>query len=686
MSSDVSMKAANNLRVLSAAMVEKAQSGHPGGPMGGADFLHILYSEFLNFDPDDMAWPFRDRFFLDPGHLSAGLYSILHLIGTFKKEELMNFRQWGSPTPGHPELEPEKGVENTSGPLGMGHSFAVGAAIAEKFLTHRFGDWMNHTIYTYVSDGGIQEEISHSTARIAGHLGLSNLVMFFDSNDIQLSTKTNVVTCEDTAKRYESWHWHVITIDGHDHDQIRNALKEANAETEKPTLIIGRTVMGKGAVDEEGNSFEHQVSTHGKPLSKAGASFEKTVEKLGGNPENPFETYPEVAEYYKKVIENKRKEAQNRKETQKQWAKDNPELSKKLDKFLKLDISDFDFDSLKPEEDDATRNSSGYVLSKLVNNVENLIVASADLSGSDKTEGYLKGTQAFQKGDFSGAFLQVGVSELTMAAVMNGMALHGGVIPACGTFFVFSDYMKPAVRLAALMELPIIYIWSHDSFRVGEDGPTHQPVEQEAQIRLMEQLKNHSGKNSILALRPADSAETVTAWQMGLENLDSPTALILSRQKIKNLPANGESRLTVAKEARKGAYIVYEPDDEPDVILVGNGSEVSTMYDAAQILEKEKGIKSRLVSAISEGLFRNQSTNYQKEVIPEGIPVFGVTAGLPASLQGLVGQNGEIFGMEHFGHSAPAKVLDEKLGYIPEKIAEKIMNYLERSAVEETRP
>ena len=679
MSSDISMKAANNLRVLSAAMVEKAQSGHPGGPMGGADFLYILYSEFLNYDPDDMTWPFRDRFFLDPGHLSAGLYSILHLVGTFKKEELMNFRQWGSPTPGHPEVEPSKGVENTSGPLGMGHSFAVGAAIAEKFLTQRFGDWMSHTIYTYVSDGGIQEEISHGSARIAGFLGLSNLVMFFDSNDVQLSTYTNEVSLEDTAKRYESWHWNVITIDGHDHDQIRDALKKANEETEKPTLIIGRTVMGKGAVDENGNSFENQVSTHGKPLSKAGASFEKTAEKLGGDPENPFEVYPEVAEYYKKVNDAKRKEAQKRKEVQKQWEKDNPELAAKLEKFLNMDVSGFDFDSLQPEETDATRNSSGYVLSKLVNNIENLIVSSADLSGSDKTDGFLKGTHPFQKGDFSGAFLQTGVSELTMAAVMNGMALHGGVIPACGTFFVFSDYMKPAVRLAALMELPVIYIWSHDSFRVGEDGPTHQPVEQEAQIRLMEQLKNHSGRNSFLALRPADSAETVTAWQMALENTDSPTGMILSRQKIKGLPSHGDSRFKVAKQARKGAYIVYDPQGEPDIILVGNGSEVSTMYDAAQILEKEKGIKARLVSAISEGLFRNQSSDYQKEVIPEGIPVFGVTAGLPASLQGLVGQNGEVFGMEHFGYSAPANVLDEKLGYVPENIAKKIMSYLEKT-------
>ena len=678
MSSEISMKAANNLRILSSAMVEKAQSGHPGGPMGGADFMHILYTEFLHYDPDDMSWPFRDRFFLDPGHLSALLYATLHLLGTYGKEEIMNFRQWGSSTPGHPEVNPAKGVENTSGPLGMGHTFAVGAAIAEKFLAERFGDWMHHTIYTYVSDGGIQEEISHGAARMAGFLGLSNLVMFYDSNDVQLSTYTNVVSCEDTAKRYESWNWRVISIDGHDHDQIRDALNQAREETEKPTLIIGKTIMGKGAVDEHGNSFEGKVSTHGKPISKAGASFEKTVENLGGDPGNPFEIFPEVAEYYKEINQTKRNTIQKKKEQHKQWVKANPELAAKLDQFLKRDISGFDFDALTPDEDDATRNSSGFVLSKMVNQIDNLVVASGDLSESDKTAGFLKGTHPFQKGDFSGAFLQAGVSELTMAAVMNGMALHGGVIPVCGTFFVFSDYMKPAVRLAALMKLPVIYVWSHDSFRVGEDGPTHQPIEQEAQIRLLEQLKNHSGKNSLLALRPADSAETVIAWHMALENIESPTGLILSRQNVKTLPPRGRERLIVAKKSRQGAYIVYETSDKPDVLLVANGSEVSTLYEAAQILETENQINIRIVSVISEGLFRQQPAAYQKQIIPEGIPVFGVTAGLPASLQNLAGQNGMVVGMEHFGYSAPAKVLDKQFGYVGSEIAEKIMDFLKR--------
>jgi len=679
MSTEISLQAANNMRILSAAMVEKASSGHPGGPMGGADFMHILYSEFLRYDPDDMTWPFRDRFFLDPGHLSALLYSTLHLAGTFKKEDLQQFRQWRSTTPGHPEMDHQKGIENTSGPLGMGHSFAVGAAIAEKFLAHRFGDWMSHTIYTYVSDGGIQEEISHGSARIAGFLGLDNLIMFFDSNDVQLSTCTDAVSIEDTAKRYESWHWQVLTIDGHNHDQIREAIRKAKNQNEKPTLIIGKTIMGKGAVDENGNSFEKKVSTHGQPLSKAGASFNKTVENLGGDPNEPFAVFPEVAEYYQSVNDKKRKQTGVKKELHRQWKNENPHLADKLEKFLNQELPSFDYDGLKPVENDATRNASGYMLSQYVNKIENLVLASADLSGSDKTAGFLKGTQPLVKGDFSGAFLNAGVSELTMAAVMNGMAIHGGVIPACGTFFVFSDYMKPAVRLAALMELPVIYIWTHDSFRVGEDGPTHQPVEHEAQLRTMEHLKNHSGRSSLLALRPADSAETIKAWQMALENKHTPTALILSRQKIKDLPGSENPRLTEARQAEKGAYIVYQSNGKPDALLVGNGSEVSTLYEAVRILEQDQNLKVRLVSAISEGLFRQQPVAYQKEVIPEDLPVFGVTSGLPITLRGLAGPFGEVFGMESFGYSAPAKVLDEKFGYVPHAIAKKIMDYLEKA-------
>lgn len=669
------IKAADNIRILSAAMVEKAKSGHPGGAMGGADFIHILYSEFLNYDPSDMTWANRDRFFLDPGHMSPMLYSVLTLAGCFNMEDLKNFRQWGSVTPGHPELDVERGVENTSGPLGQGHTMAVGAAIAAKFLAARFGDWVSHKIYTFISDGGVQEEVSQGAGRIAGYLGLGNLIMFYDSNDIQLSTKTKVVTAEDTAKKYEAWGWNVIAIQGNDPDQIRGALKNANTETGRPTLIIGKTIMGKGALTESGESFERQTSTHGMPLSGAGASFAKSIENLGGNPENPFVIFDEVKAVYDKRKEELIQAAKAKKEAQARWEAENPELAAKWKQFFSDKLPDFDFSAIEQKANSATRGASGAVLGAMAGKVENLIVASADLSNSDKTDGFLKKTTAFSKNDFSGSFLQVGVSELTMACMANGMALHGGVIPVCGTFFVFSDYMKPAVRLAALMELPVKYVWTHDAFRVGEDGPTHQPVEQEAQIRLMEKLKNHSGKNSMLVLRPADVNETTVAWKMALENMDTPTALILSRQNIENLPVTGNAYES-ALQTGKGAYIVMKPDAKPDVVLVASGSEVSTLVEGAKLLTERDGLKVQVVSAPSEGLFRDQSAGYQESILPAGVPRFGLTAGLPVTLAGLVGENGKTFGMESFGFSAPYKVLDEKLGFNGENVYKQVMQML----------
>ena len=668
--------AADNLRILAAAMVEKAKSGHPGGAMGGADFVEVLFSEFLNFDPDDSAWDLRDRFFLDPGHMSPMLYSILSLTGNYSLEELSQFRQWGSPTPGHPEVDTARGVENTSGPLGQGHTMAVGAAIAERFLVERFGDWMAHKTYTFISDGGVQEEISQGAGRIAGFLGLSNLIMFYDSNDIQLSTRCEEVSAEDTAKKYESWNWKVMTINGNDPAAIAAALKEANEETERPTLIIGKTIMGKGAVDAGGNSFEGQTSTHGMPLSAAGASFEGSIRNLGGDPEDPFKIFPEVEAAWKEVLESKRASAAAKKAKKAEWEKANPELAAKYRKFMEGGDPGFDFASVEQKGGAATRGASGAVLAAMAGKVENLIVASADLSNSDKTDGYLKNTTAFKKGDFSGSFLQAGVAELTMAAIANGMALHGGVIPVVGTFFVFSDYMKPAARMAALMELPVKYVWTHDAFRVGEDGPTHQPVEQEAQIRLLEHLRNHKGERSMLVLRPADAEETTVAWKMALENTSTPTALILSRQGIADIPARGSDRYNDALEAEKGAYVVEQCEGEPDVVLVASGSEVSTLLAGSALLKERKGLKVRVVSAISEGVFRNQEATYQERVIPSGVPVFGLTAGLPVTLQGLVGPAGKVFGLDSFGYSAPYKVLDEKLGFTGENVFAQVVNLL----------
>ena len=677
MNIDVNQRAADNIRILAMAMVEKSKSGHPGGAMGGADFIHILFSEFLNFDPKDPKWINRDRFFLDPGHMSPMLYSILTLTGHFTSEELKNFRQWGSPTPGHPELDVMRGIENTSGPLGQGHTIAVGAAIAERFLVARFGELFAHKIFTFISDGGVQEEISQGAGRIAGYLGLSNLIMFYDSNDIQLSTETKAVTIEDTAMKYTAWGWNVIKIEGNDQGQIRKALSSAIKEKEKPTIIIGKTIMGKGLLDKDGNSFERKCSTHGMPVSEAGGSFEKSLVNLGGSIEDPFRIFEEVKQLYNKVLTEKGKTASEWKTRKAEWASKNAALDKKLHSFYAGNVPEIDYKAIQQKEGSATRAASAAVLGVLAKKIENMVVASADLSNSDKTDGFLKNTHQFTKGDFSGAFLQAGVSELTMAAIMNGMALHGGVIPACGTFFVFSDYMKPAVRLACLMGLPVKYIWTHDAFRVGEDGPTHQPVEQEAQLRLMEHLKNHNGENSMVVLRPADATETTVTWKMALENTRTPTALILSRQNIKDLPSDNNNRYTDALKSEKGAYIVQDCKTTPDIILIASGSEVATLVESALLLKKDN-LNVRIISAPSEGLLRNQPEIYRKSIIPENIPVFGLTAGLSVTLLGLVGPKGTVWGMNSFGYSAPYKVLDEKLGFTADNVYKQVKDYLKK--------
>jgi transketolase len=677
MNIDINQRAADNIRILSMAMVEKSKSGHPGGAMGGADFIHILFSEFLNFNPADPEWINRDRFFLDPGHMSPMLYSILTLTGHFTTDELKSFRQWGSATPGHPELDIMRGIENTSGPLGQGHTMAVGAAIAERFLAARFGELFAHKIFTFISDGGVQEEISQGAGRLAGFLGLSNLIMFYDSNDIQLSTETKAVTIEDTAMKYTAWGWNVLKINGNDHNQIRQALNSAISEKNKPTIIIGKTIMGKGLLDNDGRSFERKTSTHGMPVSEAGGSFEKSLINLGGNIEDPFLIFGDVKELYKKVLAEKSRTAAEWVKRKTTWAEANNNLDTKLHAFYAGIVPDIDYKAILQKEGSATRVASAAVLSLYAAKIDNMIVASADLANSDKTDGFLKNTRPFTKGDFTGAFLHAGVSELTMAAVINGMALHGGVIPACGTFFVFSDYMKPAVRLACLMGLPVKYIWTHDAFRVGEDGPTHQPVEQEAQLRLMEQLKNHNGENSMVVLRPADATETTIAWKMALENKKTPTALILSRQNIKDLPSDSNDRYNDSLNSEKGAYIIEDCTEKPDVILIASGSEVATLVEGAHLLRKDK-LNIRIISAPSEGLFRNQSEQYRKSIIPDNIPVFGLTAGLSVTLQGLVGPKGAIWGMNSFGYSAPYKILDEKFGFTAENVYRQVIDYLKK--------
>lgn len=673
---DVTTMAADNIRILAASMVEKSKSGHPGGAMGGADFINVLYTEFLKYDPDDPTYPFRDRFFLDPGHMSPMLYSVLALAGYFSLEDLKNFRQWGSPTPGHPELDLKRGIENTSGPLGQGHAMALGAAIAERFMVARFGEWMAHKTFAFISDGGIQEEVSQGVGRIAGHLGLHNFIMFYDSNNIQLSTKVEEVSTEDIVAKYEAWGWNVISIDGNDAGEIRMALNRAINETEKPTLIVGHTVMGKGALGKVGESFENKVSTHGQPLTAAGADIAKTVANLGGDPENPFVIFDEVKKLYADRAAELRKWVALRKEEQKSWTAANSELAEILDGFLQGKLPEIDYLNIKCGENVATRAASAAVLGALAEKIENMIVASADLSNSDKTDGFLKKTHALTKKDFGGRFLQPGVCEFTMACIMNGIALHGGIIPACGTFFVFSDYMKPVLRLSALMRLPVKFIWTHDSFRVGEDGPTHQPIEHEAQLRLMEQLRNHHGERSVVVLRPADARETVAAWKIAMEE-QRPTALVLSRQNIKDLPALHGNRAEEAMQAVKGAYVVMDCEGTPDVILLASGSEVATLVDGAALL-KADGLKIRVVSVPSEGLFRDQSKEYQQSVLPTGVPKFGLTSGLPVTLAGLVDGDGTVYGLDHFGYSAPASVLDEKFGFSGQNVYNQVKAMLNK--------
>ena len=658
-------RAADNIRILAASMVEKAKSGHPGGAMGGADFINVLFSEFLEYDPRNMKYEGRDRFFLDPGHMAPMLYSQLALTGKYSLEELATLRQWGSPVTGHPELDVVRGIENTSGPLGQGHVFAVGAAIAEKHLAAILGEEvMNHKIYAYISDGGIQEEISQGAGRIAGTLGLDNLIMFYDSNDIQLSTETKVVTSEDTAAKYRAWGWNVYEINGNCVSQIRGALTMAQNRNGKPTLIIGKCIMGKGALKADGTSYERNCKTHGAPLG--GDAYVNTIKALGGDPENPFQIFPEVKKLYADRAKELRKIMDAKYARKAAWEKANPEKAALLKEWFSGKAPKIDWSKVEQKPDDATRSASAAVLSQLAQQVPNMICASADLSNSDKTDGFLKHTTSMVKGDFSGAFFQAGVAELTMACCCIGMALHGGVIPACGTFFVFSDYMKPAVRMAALMEVPVKFIWTHDAFRVGEDGPTHEPVEQEAQIRLMEKLKTHKGKNSMLVLRPADSDETTQAWKLAMENTTSPTGLIFSRQNIKTLPAGNDY-----SQAAKGAYVVAGSDADYDVILLASGSEVSTLVAGAELLRAD-GIKCRIVSVPSEGLFRSQSKAYQRSILPGNKKKFGLTAGLPVTLEGLVGASGKVWGLSSFGFSAPYKVLDEKLGFTAANVYEQV--------------
>lgn len=670
--------ASDNIRVLIAAMVEKAKSGHPGGSMGAADFINTLFSKFLVYDPDDARWIARDRFFLDPGHMSPMLYSVLCLAGKYSLDELQQFRQWGSVTPGHPELDVDRGIENGSGPLGQGHAMAVGSAIAERFLVSRFGESFAHKTYAFISDGGIQEEISQGAGRIAGHLRLNNLIMFYDSNDVQLSTRTEEVTTEDTAAKYKAWGWNVLEVDGSDCEDIAGALQAAIDEKERPTLIIGHTVMAKGVLKADGTSLEGAVSTHGQPLSGAGADIPATIRNLGGDTENPFTVRPQTEKLYAERCAQLREIVAAKRSEEQAWAESHPAEAAKFADYIADKLPEIDWDAIELKPGMASRNASSAVLGVLAEHVGNMIVSSADLANSDKTDGFLKKSRALTASDFGGGFLHAGVAELTMAAIMNGIVLHGAMRAACGTFFVFSDYIKPALRMSALMEQPVIYAFSHDAFRVGEDGPTHQPVEQEAQVRLLEMMDNLHGKMSTLVLRPADSAETVVCWKMALENRHAPTVMIFSRQNLEDVPGYAGDRRKEAYGALRGGYIV-SADENPQVTLVANGSEVSLLASVATEL-RSQGVSVQLVSMPSVGLFMRQDADYRDKVVPRDVPCFALTAGLPVVFMPVVAGLGrfEVYGLERFGASAPYKVLDQKFGFTTDNILARVNAFLGR--------
>lgn len=660
-------------------MVEKAKSGHPGGAMGAATAVTLLFGEFLRFDPENPQWEARDRFLMDPGHMSPLLYSELALTGRLTLDDLKDFRQFGSITSGHPELSVEHGIENSSGPLGLGQAMSVGVALAERYKVAEFGDILEHKTVALVSDGGIQEEIAYGAGRIAGHLKLSNLIFFYDANGVQLSCKTDDVMDQDFKKQYESWGWNVLEADGENIDELRCAFQKAFAEKERPTIIIGHTTMAKGAIGADGKSFEGEVSTHGQPLSGAGASTEATIQNLGGSAENPFQVFPEVESAFEERLAELRKLAAEWKSKKAAWDKKNPDKAKTLASWLSGKGIRLDLRNLEQKEGVATRNSSGAVLAYLAKNYRNIICSSADLSNSDQTQKFLNETRIMRPGDFGGAFVQVGVAELTMGAIACGIALHGGLYPICATFFVFSDFMKPVIRMAALQNLPVKYVFTHDSFRVGEDGPTHQPIEHETQIRLLEALTKPNGRPQMLVLRPADAAETSIAWEMAFENEDSPTALILTRQKVGTLPCpQGSSRYDEASKCRKGAYIVSDNTPKgksPDLTFVANGSDVLLEHEAAEILRGE-GKSVRVVSMISPKLFLLSDKSYRDSVIVPWTPVFALSSGLPVLFKDVVGGFGKTVGLERFGASAPASVLEEKFGYKPEAVASEARKYL----------
>ena len=655
----------NTIRTLSMDAIQKANSGHPGAPMGLAPAAYILWERFLKHNSKNPEWIDRDRFVLSGGHASMLLYSLLYLSGyDLTMDDIKNFRQWKSKTPGHPELGHTPGVETTTGPLGQGFTNAVGMAMAERHIATIFNrpdyEIIDHYTYIMCGDGDLMEGITSEAASFAGHMGLAKLICIYDDNKISIEGNTDITFTEDVALRFKAYSWHVTRVeDGNNLDDIHRAIKEARAETTKPSIIILRTHIAFGSPNKQDSA-----DAHGSPLGEE--EIRLTKKNLGWDENVSFYVPEQVVKIFGECIDKGKKAESIWKEKFEEYCSKYPDLSKKLNDSLNnflnegwdANLPDFS----KNEGPIATRAASGKILNAIAENIPYLIGGSADLAPSNNT--IINSSHDFQKNMFDGRNIRFGVREHAMGGIISGIALHKGLRPYGGTFFVFADYMRPAIRLAALMKLPVIYIFTHDSIAVGEDGPTHQPVEQLASLRAIPGLT---------VIRPADATETIEAWRLAVQAADGPVALILSRQK---LPVIARSIDNSADKLINGAYILSDSDGKPDIILIATGSEVHIALEAGKILE-EKGISVRVVSMPSWELFEKTSQEYKDKVLLPDVTIrITVEAGIPMGWERYAGSNGAVIGINEFGASAPGNIVMEKFGFTSENIVQKATELL----------
>jgi transketolase len=647
----------NTIRTLSMDAVQKANSGHPGMPMGMADAAYVLWTKFLKHNPKNPNWFDRDRFILSAGHGSMLLYSLLHLTGyDLELDEIKNFRQLGSKTPGHPEYGITPGVETTTGPLGQGFGTGVGMAMAEHFLSAKFNtdnhEIVDHYTYAIVSDGDLMEGISHESASMAGHMGLGKLIYLYDSNNISIEGSTDLAFTEDAVKRFEAYNWHVTEVDGHDHDQIEHAIEEAQLVKEKPSIIICKTHIGYGSPNKQDSE-----SSHGAPL---GDEEIKLTKKAYNWPSDQHFYIPEEAlQLFRQALEKGENAEDKWNNVLTEFGKEHPDELKAFKAWINREISDELEQALPVFEEDAkgiaSRAASGKIINAIKDLVPNLFGGSADLAGSTKTD--IEGYGSFVVDSATGRTVHFGVREHAMGAAVNGIALHSGLVPYGATFFVFTDYMRPAIRLGSLMKVPSIFVLTHDSIGLGEDGPTHQPIEHLASLRAMPGLT---------IIRPGDANETSYAWKVALDNSNGPTLLVLTRQ---NLPTLQRTEANPAKLVQKGAYIFKDSKGEiPDAILIGSGSELQYAVEARELLFKQ-GVDARVVSMPSWELFEKQGQDYKSSVFPQGVKNrVAIEAGTSFGWERYVGDNGSIIGVNSFGESGPYEDLFEHFGITAEAV------------------